>query len=61
MIPVKNEDIELLIELNAKLNDERIAKTLERWMAGREKNRETTRNYINEKRKVYKNYARKKN
>ena len=61
MLKVRNEDIELLTELNEKLNDERITRTLERWLSGRELNRETTRKRIAEKRKVDKNYARKKN
>lgn len=61
MLTVRNEDIELLMDLNKKLNDDRIAKTLERWLAGRELSREETRKRIAEKRKVDKNYARKKN
>lgn len=61
MIPVRNEDIELLIELNEKLHDERIEKTLARWLEGREKNRETTRKVIAKRREENKNYARKKN
>lgn len=60
MIAVKNEDIELLMELNETLQDERVQATIERWLAGREKNREITRKAIAERRKGDKNYARKK-
>ncbi|MBO7734019.1 MAG: hypothetical protein J6S67_15760 [Methanobrevibacter sp.] len=60
MIPVKNEDIELMIEINRKLNDPRVSKMIERWMIGRDENRKKTREIIAKRRKENKNYAREK-
>lgn len=60
MVSVKNEEIELMIEVNKTLNDPRVSKMIERWITGRDENRKKTREIIAKRRKENKNYARKK-
>lgn len=60
MVSVKNEEIELMIEVNKTLNDPRVSKMIDRWVTGRDENRKKTREIIAERRRENKNYARKK-
>ena len=61
MIGMRNEELELLIEINKELKDSRLEKMIQRWIDGREANRKYAREKVKEERKIDKNYARRKN